>query len=79
MIAEYARLKPTRLPLSQTMPLVLSKESTLEAMRKQPTIGNVWIFEGQVLIYDGGEDVNHGEKFLYVYILYVLCLLRINN
>ncbi|KAL4985843.1 hypothetical protein BDW68DRAFT_164301 [Aspergillus falconensis] len=64
VIADGQKLKRTEEPLSQPMPLVLSEEAALTAMRESPTMGSVWVFFGQVLIDNGGKVINHGEMFL---------------
>lgn len=64
MIADGQKLKRAEEPLSQPMPLALSEEAALKAMRESPTIGSVWVFWGQVLIDSGGKVINHEEMFL---------------
>lgn len=64
MIADGQKLKRTEEPLSQPMPLVLSEDAALKAMRESPNMGSVWVFFGQVLIDNGGEVISHEEMFL---------------
>lgn len=64
MIADGPKLRRTDEPLSQSLPLVLSEEVTLAAMRENPTMGTIWVFEGQVLIKTEGKVVDYGEMFL---------------
>ncbi|KAL2802947.1 hypothetical protein BJX63DRAFT_437372 [Aspergillus granulosus] len=48
-------------PLIQSIPLVLFEEFTLAAMRKNPTMGGIWVYNGQISIHNGEETVTHRE------------------
>ncbi|KAL3469041.1 ankyrin repeat-containing domain protein [Aspergillus californicus] len=59
------KLRCAEQPFGQSMPPVLSEESTLEAMRKNPTMGSVWVvhYEDKSLAFI--IDSAHPERSFY--------------